>query len=125
MESIASTISVFLLPTISLLTIILLFLLTKFYISYRNELTGLTQNIQKISEFQSILNKTFLDETSRNRTEILTSVNTILTSLSQKQLENLHIFSENLNQLTQMNQKSLTDINETLKSELQKLNVNT
>ncbi|MGC9053592.1 MAG: DNA recombination protein RmuC, partial [Candidatus Hydrogenedens sp.] len=92
---------------------------------YRNELTGLTQNIQKISEFQSILNKTFLDETSRNRTEILTSVNTILTSLSQKQLENLHIFSENLNQLTQMNQKSLTDINETLKSELQKLNVNT
>lgn len=91
----------------------------------KNELIELTQNILKISEFQSLLNKTLLDETSRNRTEILTNLNTVLNSLSQKQLENLKIFSDQLTQLTQFNDKNLKDINETLKNEIQKFTVNT
>jgi len=125
MEYLASIISIVLLPTVSLLTIFLLFLLIKHSKSYKNELTELTQSIQKINEFFSMMNKTFLDEMSKNRTEIFTAINTTLNSLSQKQLENLKIFSDNLHQLTQLNSKHLTDIDETLKNEIQKLNVNT
>lgn len=125
MQTIVNIMSIVLLPTISLLTISLLLLLIIYLKNYKNELTALTQSIQKISEFNSIMNKTFLDEMSRNRTEILNSINTTLNSLSQNQLENLKIFSDNLNQLTQLNLKHLADIQETLKSEIQKLNVNT
>ncbi len=116
---------------LSLNLILVIFLLLIFFLllihkkNVKNELIELTQNILKISEFQSLFNKTFLDETRRNRTEILTNINTVLNSLSQKQLENLKIFSDQLNQLTQFNDKNLKDINETLKNEIQKFSVNT
>lgn len=119
----------FILLSLNLILVIFLLLIFFFLLTYKknvkNELMELTQNIFRIREFQSLLNKTLLDETSRNRTEILTNLNTVLNSLSQKQLENLKIFSDQLNQLTQFNDKNLKDINETLKNEIQKFTVNT
>jgi len=87
----------------------------------QKSINDIINQIQKVTEHQSTLNKTFFDEMSRTRTELLTTINTTLKSLSQAQLEQLKIFSENLNQLTQLNSKNLTDINETLKKEIRHL----
>ncbi len=66
-----------------------------------------------------------INETLKSEIQKLTvNMNITLKDLSQSQLEQLKVFSDNLTQLTQLNSKHLSDINETLKSEIQKLTVN-
>lgn len=116
-------VSIILLFILLILAMFVLFLVMKYNRNLKEKTEEITENIQRIVE--TLFNKTFLEEMSRNRTEILTNINITLNSLSQKQLENLKIFSDNLNQLTQLNSKHLTDINESLKNEIQKLTLNT
>lgn len=84
----------------------------------------LSQSILKITETQTLMYSTLREEMSRNRTEILANLQDTLKMLANTQTENLKMFSENLYQLTQLNSKHLTDINETLKNEIQRLTVN-
>ncbi len=99
----------------------IIFLLTKLNNTYQTQITEFVQNLQKVYVYQESLHKIFLEEMGRNRTELSASINTTLNTLSQNQLDQLKIFSENLNQLTQLNSKHLTEINETLKNEIRHL----
>ncbi len=110
-----------LIPVVLFLAFGLMYVLAKLSKNIQTEINNILQSVQKITEYQSLLNKTFLEEMSRNRVELLTNITNTLNSLSATQLEQLKIFSEHLNQLTQLNSKNLSEINETLKNEIRHL----
>ncbi len=82
-----------LIPVVLFLAFGLMYVLAKLSKNIQTEINNILQSVQKITEYQSLLNKTFLEEMSRNRVELLTNITNTLNSLSATQLEQLKIFS--------------------------------
>lgn len=98
-----------------------IFLLIKLKNSHQREFSEFIIKLEKISENQSVISKSLFDELSRNRAELLSNIHTTLKTLSATELDQMKVFSENLHQLTQLTQKNLFAINDTLRNEIRHL----
>ncbi|MCX8066079.1 MAG: DNA recombination protein RmuC [Candidatus Hydrogenedentes bacterium] len=80
-----------------------------------------SENIHQLTQLNS-KHLGDINETLKNELQRVTlNINSTLKDMSQAQLEQLKIFDERLTNLTQLNSKLLSDINETLKVEIRHL----
>ncbi len=113
--------------TLAILIVLLFFVVYQTFLynrtikNYQDVITEIRDSLKHINDSFAASSKVMLDEISRNRTELLNTLSTTLKDISQTQLGQLRIFSENLDRLSKSNSESLSRINETLKTEINNL----
>lgn len=121
MLTIVSVISLVVLILLFTFVVYQTFLYNRTIKNYQDVITEIRDSLKHINDSFATSSKVMLDEISRNRTELLNTLSTTLKDISQTQLGQLRIFSENLDRLSQSNSESLSRINETLRTEINNL----